>query len=130
MFGAKHLVNRPGLLVVLIASLALGACGDDDPTGTTNRDPTARVTASPQNVPAGDGNQTVVTIDASASSDPDGDPLTYSWVVPNGTFVGGTSSTDAIVQVTFPGTAPYTVTVTVSDGNGGSDSAQITIGLT
>jgi hypothetical protein len=44
-------------------------------------------------------------------------------------FVGGTSASDAVIQVTFPGAAPYLVTLTVSDGNGGSDTAEITIGI-
>lgn len=95
-----------------------------------NEAPTAVVTASPTSVPQGDGNQTVVTIDASGSSDPDGDTLSFSWMVPSGTFVGGTSATDETIQVTFPGAAPYTVTVTVDDGNGGTDQASITISLT
>lgn len=92
-----------------------------------NQAPTAMVTADRTSVPAGDNNTTVVRIDASGSSDPDNDPLTFSWVVPSGTFVNGTTNTDEIIEVTFPGAAPYTVTVTVNDGRGGSDTASITI---
>lgn len=92
-----------------------------------NQAPTAVVTADRMSVPSGDNHNTVVTIDASASSDPDGDPLTFSWVVPSGVFVNGTSNTDATIQVTFPGAAPYTVVVTVNDGRGGTDTANITI---
>jgi hypothetical protein len=81
------------------------------------------------NTPANDNNMTVVTIDASASMDADNDPLTFSWTVANGTFVNGTTASDPVIQVTFPGLAPYPVTVTVSDGKGGSDMASVTIGV-
>ncbi len=121
--------NKLRVLLVPLAGLVMAACGDDDPTGTDNEDPVARIEASPLNVSQGDANQTVVTIDGSDSSDPDGDQLTHSWTVPSGTFVNGTTASDAIIDVTFPGTAAYVVTVTVSDGNGGTDSAQVTIDI-
>ncbi len=125
----NHRIRRSlGVFLVPLA-VTVGACSDDAPTGLDNRAPIAQVSASPLDVPAGDGNQTVVTIDGSNSSDPDGDSLTYSWIVPSGSFVGGTSASDAVIQVTFPGAAPYLVTLTVSDGNGGSDTAEITIGI-
>ena len=101
---------------------------DGDPSGA-NSSPVASVTASPTSVPEGDGNQTVVTLDAAGSSDADGDPLSFSWTVPSGRFVNGTGASDETIQVTFPGTAPYTVTLVVSDGQGGNDSVDITIGL-
>ncbi len=121
--------NKLRVLLVPLAALVTAACSDDDPTGSDNQAPVARIEASPLTVSTGDANQTVVTIDASESSDPDGDQLSYSWTVPNGTFVNGTTASDAIIEVTFPGTAAYVVTLTVSDANGGTDSAQVTIGI-
>ena len=114
--------------------IGVAACGDNSPTGDqpidpTNRRPTARVSASPLNVPVSDGHATVVTIDGSQSADPDNDLLTYTWVVPSGRFVDGTSDGDPIIKVTFPGAAPYRVVLTVRDGRGGSNVAEITIGL-
>ncbi len=94
-----------------------------------NNAPTASISASPTDVPRGDNNSTVVTLDGSASSDPDGDQLSFAWTVPSGTFVNGTTASDPVIQVTFPGAAPYTVTLVVDDGRGGTDSAQVTIGL-
>ena len=84
--------------------------------GTPNQAPVASAVPSPSSVPAGDNNTTVVTLDGSGSFDPDGDPLTFAWTVDSGTFVNGTSATDEIPQVTFPGNAPYGVRLIVSDG--------------
>ena len=113
----------------LLLALAVACGGDSVTEPTDNQRPVAQVVADRTSVPRGDGFQTVVTLDASDSSDPDGDQLTYGWVVPNGRFENGTTLSDPVIAVTFPGTAPYTVRVTVSDGRGGSDTATITIGL-
>lgn len=112
--------------MALLAGLA--ACGgDDDPVQPTNNDPVAVIAADPLEVPENDGNQTVVTLDGSGSSDRDGDPLTFSWTVPSGTFVNGTSAQSQVAEVTFPGTAPYDVVLVVEDDRGGSDDATVTI---
>ena len=115
-----------GIALSLFAAVGLVGCDSDDPADGA---PTASFTASPTSVPAGDNHQTVVTLDGSASSDPDGDALSFSWNVPSGTFVGGTSSSSEIAQVTFPGTGSYNVTLTVTDPDGNSDSASFTVGL-
>ncbi len=116
-------------LPILAALVAVG-CGDDGGTDPQqNRAPTAVIMADPTVVGAGDNHTTVVTLNGTGSSDPDGDTLSFSWTVPNGQFVNGTSATDPLVQVTFPGTDPYTVTLVVNDGNGGTDTASVVINL-
>ena len=107
-------------LMTVGLSITLSACGDDDPTPPpTNSAPTAAISIDPGEVPRNDGNQTIVTLDASGSSDPDGDALTYAWTANDGTFENGTSATDPIAQVSFPGTGNYDITLQVDDGNGG-----------
>jgi hypothetical protein len=76
--------------------------------------PVAVIEAGPSSIPAGDGNQTEVRLNGANSTEPDGDPLTYSWSAPGGTFIGSTSAQTA--RVTFPGGTTRTVSLTVSDG--------------
>lgn len=115
-----------GIGFILLAAAGMIGC-DSDESG--DGAPTASFTASPTSVPAGDNHETVVTLDGSASSDPDGDVLSYAWVAPMGRYVGGTSASSEIAQVTFPGSAPYDVTLTVTDPDGNSDTASVTVGL-
>lgn len=121
--------RRLGVIPAMV--LLVAACGDDPatPPPPSPNTPTASISASPTVVPRNDGNVTVVTLDGSNSTDPNGDPLTYQWTVASGTFVNGTAPTDPIAQVTFPGTAPYAVTLTVRDPDGNSNTATTSIAL-
>ena len=120
--------RRLGFTLMSIVLVVFAACGDDI-TDPDNQAPTASISADPVSVPRGDNNQTIVTLDGSASSDPDGDELTYDWTVPNGTFKDGTNASDPVIKVTFVGLRPYIVTLVVDDGNGGTDTAEFTVGL-
>ena len=93
------------------------------PPPEPNRPPTVTVSCDPCEV---ETNETV-NLRADAS-DPDGDPLTYRWNAPAGQFTGGTSGATTTWQAPDdPGSVPISVTVT--DGNGGSasDTANITV---
>jgi hypothetical protein len=92
-------------------------------TAPVNHPPVANAGAS-QTVGCAGQNGTSVTLNGSASSDPDGDTLTYLWKDAAGNNVGA----GAIVQVTRPsGTYTFTLTVTDPGGLSASASTQITI---
>ena len=95
-----------------------------------NQPPTAALTVSPPTIPFFDGNTTVVTLNGSDSHDIDGDDITFNWIVPGATFVGGTDATSEVAQVTLAGDAPVTVTLEVKDSKGVTDTATFTIQLT
>lgn len=84
-------------------------------TSGANRAPSAVIGASPS---AGDPPLTV-TFSAAGSSDPDLDPISYSWDFGDGAPAGGGAGVTHIYQ----STGTYTATLTVSDGKGGAGSA-------
>ncbi|MCG8698448.1 MAG: glycoside hydrolase family 9 protein [Bacteroidales bacterium] len=63
-----------------------------------------------------------VSFDASASSDPNNDPLTYLW-----NFGDGSTSTAMSPEHTYQGIGSYTATLTVDDGNGNTDTDEVVI---
>jgi hypothetical protein len=54
---------------------------------------------------------------SAAASDPDGDPLTFTWSAPTGAFSDASARQTTFLCPITPGTVP--VTVTVTDGRGG-----------
>src|SRR5690606_33114423 len=88
-----------------------------------NRAPDAAVSADPTSGAA----PLEVDFDASGSTDPDLDPLTYAWDFDedgDGLF---NDATGVAPTNTFEQPGSYTVRVRASDGNGGTDVASITI---
>lgn len=87
-------------------------------TGAANRAPVAAAIGNPTNGPA----PLNVAFDATGSSDPDGDALTFSW-----NFGDGTTGTGATPTHTYAQAGTYNAVVTVSDGRGGSATATVRI---
>lgn len=84
----------------------------------TNNDP-----ASTDNRYAGDK---TITFTA-AATDADGDALTYNWTFTNLVVQGSTlTGTGPTTTQTFPSYSKYSVTLEVSDGNGGTDTETTT----
>ncbi|CAN5612017.1 hypothetical protein BH11PSE7_BH11PSE7_18350 [soil metagenome] len=101
--------------IAAAAALLVAGCGDGE-----NNAPVASAGVA-QNVKTG----TTVTLDASASTDFEGDKLTYAWTLvskPAGSTATITNATSAKATLVpeFPGV--YTAKVTVSDGNKSSEA--------
>jgi hypothetical protein len=89
--------------------------------GGGNRNPIVNASVNPTSGYA----PLAVTMTASGSTDPDGDVLSYLW-----DFGNGVTSTNANTSYTYTTLGTYNVTVTVSDGRGGSAIAgfQVVVG--
>jgi len=83
-----------------------------------NTPPVASANAGPVSGPA----PLTVNFSSAGSSDPDGDPITMSWV-----FTDGTGSTQANPTHTFANPGTYNVQLNVSDNRGGTGIGYITI---
>ena len=88
---------------------------------TANQPPTAVATATPTSGAA----PLTVSFNGSASSDPDGDALTYAWDLDgDGAF---DDSTAAQPTYTYTADGRYTASLTVTDTRGASGTATVTI---
>ena len=101
-----------------------GAATTQTSSATPNAAPTADAAAN-------DADNTVlewesVTLDASGSSDPDGDSLSYAWTLGDGNSASGVTPTVTYATDQNGGSETYTATVTVSDGTA-SDTATVDV---
>jgi hypothetical protein len=97
-----------------------GPGGDQQPTAELSVTPSTNVDSGQQ-----------FRVDASGSSDPNGDTLEYRWSVDTPRGGGGSDYSDRSgIQTSFdtPGTASFSVTVRDSDGNTDSESVEVVVG--
>jgi outer membrane protein OmpA-like peptidoglycan-associated protein len=87
------------------------------PPPPANRPPVAACSANPTSVYVGSGDAVAVHVDA---SDPDNDPLTYSYTATGGSVQG--TGPDARWSSSGLSAGTYTVNAKVDDGKGGSAS--------
>ncbi len=123
------------IMYVFFVSL-LTACGgssssDDDSGGgatSTNTAPTANAGAE-QAVSTG----TLVTLDATASSDSEGDSLTYTWSIssiPDGSAASLSDNSSATPSFTADLDGSYVISLVVNDGTVDSSADTVTITAT
>jgi RHS repeat-associated protein len=84
--------------------------------------PVARFTITPDRIAREDMGRTVVTLDASSAT---GGGLAFEWVVPDGTFVEGTSASAPVARVRFAGDNDHSVLLRVRNGRGASTESGI-----
>ncbi|MDF1555509.1 MAG: PKD domain-containing protein, partial [Deferrisomatales bacterium] len=106
-------------IVLCTFLLAMQGCGGEG--GADSLPPTAAFTATPQTGLA----SLVVDFDAGTSGDPDGTIASYGWV-----FGDGDSGTGATVRHTYSTAGTYPITLTVTDDDGATDTAQFAITVT
>jgi len=94
------------------------AAGDGGGGGGGNEAPTASFDFSPANPTVGED----VTFDAAGSGDTDGEIVAYRWDFGDGTTFEGVSGTHA-----YSDAGDYTVTLTVEDDDGATDTLSDTI---
>src|SRR3989304_5627522 len=115
------------VLMVFLAAVVFSGCGDDDSavtaTPAANKAPVANAGPN-QSVTNGD----VVALDGSGSTDPEGDTLTYSWVMtssPGGSNAALSSATAVSPSFTADLAGDYVMALIVNDG--AADSAPDTV---
>ena len=110
--------------ITLTATDSGGATGADAITVRINAAPTAN--AGPdQNLTDVDlSGDEAVTLDGTASTDPDGTVVSWDWAAPGVTIPSGATPT-----ATFP-VGVHTVTLTVTDDDGGTDTDDVVITVT
>jgi peptidoglycan-associated lipoprotein len=92
------------------------------PPPPPNRNPTFSLAATcdPPVVEPGGNSKCTAT-----ATDPDGDPVTYAWTAPSGTFSAPNAQNTTWTAPNQVGNVPITVTAT--DGRGGSATATVTV---
>jgi len=101
-----------------------GSAWDTVVVTVANRDPTANAGID-QTVAV----NSVVTLDGSASSDPDGDPRTFAWIQMAGPVVAlaGADTPNPTFTPTVTGVYVFQLRVTDDDGGSGTDGVTITV---
>ena len=108
------------ILSATFTILLLSDCTPIDPIMPDNGTPTATLIADKTS-----GNAPLeVRFDASKSSDPEKDELTYLL-----DFGDGSQSTESIISHTFENAGSYVVSLTVTDTEGATDTDQVTINV-
>lgn len=97
----------------------------DDPFG--GQDTAAQVfTATPIQAPTADFTYSVVGLDVQAdaapSTDPEGSPLSYEWILADGDNNILETSTDSSIDYTLPEGGDYRISLTVTDDDGATDT--------
>lgn len=126
---------RAGFFATLVAACALAAgCGGDGDSGPAAAPPPAPLPNAAPTVRPG-ANQTVlagitVQLDGSASTDPDGNPLSYRWTLlarPTGSTAQLAGAASARPSFVADLTGSYTVALVVNDGQLDSTAGLVTI---
>ena len=104
----------PGGLIVADNRGGSNTCNFQVTVGPSNRPPIIAMTVSTSTPYV----ESTVTFDATASTDPEGDPMTFAW-----DFGDRSKTTGPLVTHVFHQISDFTVTLTVADNHGGVTTA-------
>jgi hypothetical protein len=126
----RKIVRQTACALALGAALVSGACHPragvavpSPPSTGQNRPPSVRIRCEPCSVPMGK----TATVSA-AAQDPDGDRITYAWTTPGGTLANPSGPETVWKAPMVEGPVP--VTISVTDGKGGTATDAITMQVT
>ncbi len=124
---STHTYANSGTYTVTVTALELDGGTSDTTLSVTvnNVAPSASISGVPSESPEG----TAITVTKSAS-DPSDDTLSYAWELKKGSSVIDTSSTSGNYTFTPADDGAYIITLTVSDGDGGSVSTSAGVNVT
>ena len=119
--GVARAINNLGQIVGRVEVIPSGGTHAVLWTIAANRTPTA----NPGGPHEGRKKKEAILFDGRASSDPDGDPLTFVWDFGD----GSPTATGATPSHVYDQMGHYTVKLTVSDGRGGTSTAMTTVDI-
>jgi PKD repeat protein len=96
-----------------------GATAEAQDSVTVNAAPTVSVSCTPESVRPNEA-----TICSASASDPDGGAISYAWDIDGDGFDDGSDATE---QFSFPSPGTRTITVRVTDADGGTATAEDTV---
>jgi hypothetical protein len=123
-----------------LTALTLAACGGSSPAAPSQQPPPSGGTPTPPTQPPANRNPAITSVNTApgfgiatltsfamnaSATDPDGDPVTFEWDFGDGSRGAGTAATK-----TYAAGGTMTITVTASDGRGGTatDRRTVTVG--
>lgn len=127
---------RASVLTLASLILILAGCGGGGGGGGGGNDGSGATGAAPTVDPIPDvaapEEDPVYVMGAPTGSDPDGDPLTWSWSIKSGSTtqaveIFDTNSSTGTASFRFPKNGPYTIRVSASDGNGNTTTREFAI---
>lgn len=118
----NHVYNTPGVYTATLVVVDDKGASSSDSIVITVTEPLPPVADASRSGPLSGTAPLTVTLDGTASGDPDGQITSYSWISSN-----GASGSGSLASMTFSNPGTYTVTLQVIDTDGYGDTDTLTV---